>query len=396
MKNNWLQVQLGEVADVISGYAYKSSDFSEDGIPVIKIKNIVPPYVILGDAQYVSNELAYSNEKYLLSYKDILISLTGSNVNQFSSAVGKVGRIHFSTPSVLNQRVGKFEIKDDKVYDYDFLYYCVSTLDTQYKLATEAQGSANQANISPGQIKKLLVPLPPLPTQRAIAAILSCLDDKIELNNRINTNLEVQAQAIFKSWFVDFEPFQDGKFVDSELGKIPAGWRVGRLEELINIKYGKAHQSLQDGDIPVYGSGGLMRYAEKSLYNKESVLIPRKGTLNNVMYIDESFWTVDTMFYTEMKVPYIAKFIYQFIKTKDLAGMNVGTAVPSMTIEILNGLAIIVVQSEIFREFDIIVSALYKSIKQNEKQSRALTAIRDALLPKLMSGESEVGEEIYE
>ena len=118
------------------------------------------------------------------------------------------------------------------------------------------------------------VTLPPLPTQQKIAAILSSLDDKIELNNKINTNLEQQANVLFKNWFVDFEPFG---------GEMPAGWKVGKLSDLITVK---------------------------------SVLIPRKGTLNNVFYINEPFWSVDTMFYTEMKKVNIAKYVYFFVKGK--------------------------------------------------------------------------------
>ena len=142
-------------------------------------------------------------------------------------------------------------------------------------------GSSGRQRVQIDVVANLSIKLPPLPTQQKIAAILSSLDDKIELNNKINTNLEQQAQALFKSWFVDFEPFG---------GKMPDGWKVGRLSELISVKYGKDHKKLNDGNYPVYGSGGIMRYVEKFLYDKESVLIPRKGTLNNVFYINEPFW----------------------------------------------------------------------------------------------------------
>ena len=154
--------------------------------------------------------------------------------------------------------------------------------------------------------------------QKKIASILSSLNDKIECNRKINENIEQQAEALFKSWFVDFEPFQDGKFVESELGMIPEGWKVGKLEEFITIKYGKDHKKLNDGNIPVYGSGGIMRYIDTHIYNKESVLIPRKGSLNNVMYIDEPFWSVDTMFYTEMKKTNAAIFVFFIFKEKKI------------------------------------------------------------------------------
>lgn len=250
-------------------------------------------------------------------------------------------------------------------------------------MASKATGSASQANISTNTIADTIINLPPLATQQKIATILSSLDDKIELNNKINDNLEQQAQAIFKSWFVDFEPFG---------GKMPEGWRVGKLSDLITVKYGKDHKKLNDGNYSVYGSGGIMRYVEKFLYDKESVLIPRKGTLNNVFYINEPFWSVDTMFYTEMKKENIAKYVYFFVKGKDLNSMNAGSAVPSMTTEILNAIEVVIPSDEYLEKFENIVSPMFKQIKQCIIENEDLASIRDTLLPKLMNGEIEVDE----
>ena len=207
-----------------------------------------------------------------------------------------------------------------------------------------------------------------------------------------NHNLEQQAQALYKSWFVDFEPFRDGEFVDSELGPIPKGWQVGLLSCLVEVKYGKDHKKLASGEVPVYGSGGIMRYAEKALYTQESVLIPRKGTLNNVIYVNNPFWTVDTMFYTKMKIQNIAKYIYFFVTGKDLASMNTGSAVPSMTTEILNNLSITIAPNSIFEKFEILVSPIFATILENTKQSHTVVTLRDTLLPKLMSGEIDVSD----
>ncbi|MBS7107329.1 MAG: restriction endonuclease subunit S [Collinsella sp.] len=119
-------------------------------------------------------------------------------------------------------------------------------------------------------------------------------------------------------------------------GEQAAEWPMGTLEDLLEIRYGKDHKKLNDGNIPVYGSGGYMRSVDRFLYSGESVLVPRKGSLNNVMYVREKFWTVDTMFYAVPKSPNVAKYAYQFIKRLDLASMNSGSAVPSMTTKILN------------------------------------------------------------
>jgi type I restriction enzyme S subunit len=133
-----------------------------------------------------------------------------------------------------------------------------------------------------------------------------------------------------------------------------------------------------------------MRYADKALYDKESVLIPRKGTLNNVMYFNEPFWTVDTMFYTEMRRTNLAKFVFYYVKGLDLASMNVGSAVPSMTTEVLNNLPIDIPPTNILEQFEDALAPVYRKLKSNTTQIRTLTAMRDALLPKLMSGEVRV------
>lgn len=169
-------------------------------------------------------------------------------------------------------------------------------------------------------------------------------------------------------------------------------WERGHLSDLITVKYGKDHKKLADGGYPVYGSGGIMRHVERPLYDKESVLIPRKGTLNNVMYVNQPFWSVDTMFYTEMRLPNVAKFVYHFVKAKDLASMNAGSAVPSMTTDILNAMEVAIPSASALEEFEVLVAPMYKAMQENDNQSETLAKLRDALLPKLMSGEIDVSD----
>jgi len=268
-----------------------------------------------------------------------------------------------------------------------FLYYLLK----YNKENIEAMGSGTTfKEVSGATMRNIEVNVPPLEVQMKIANILSSLDDKIELNHRINDNLEQQAQAVFKSWFVGFEPFKDGEFVESELGMIPKGWKVGRLSDLVEVKYGKDHKKLLSGSIPVFGSGGIMRYVDSALFTEESVLIPRKGTLNNVIYMDSPFWSVDTMFYSVMKVSHIAKYVYFFMSSKDLASMNAGSAVPSMTTEILNNLLLVIPSCHLLEQFDKTVSPLFAMLRSNKIQNSNLAQLRDSLLPKLMSGELSV------
>lgn len=236
-------------------------------------------------------------------------------------------------------------------------------------------GQSAQPGLSVKTLAQQDVDMPPLEQQRKVAKILATIEKKIELNNKINENLADQAQAIYQQHFVT---------------KANPDWPLGHLSDLINVKYGKDHKKLADGAYPVYGSGGIMRYVEHPLYEKESVLIPRKGTLNNVMYVNQPFWSVDTMFYTEMKQANVAKFVYHYVKSKDLASMNAGSAVPSMTTAILNAMELRIPSEEALFQFENSVAPMYEMIKKNEDQSRKLAQLRDVLLSKLMSGEIDV------
>jgi len=270
-----------------------------------------------------------------------------------------------------------------------FLYYLLSD-DSFFEYAAATAKGTKMPRGDKGAIMRYGVPDLPFSVQSNIADTLSAFDARIAENRKINHHLEEAAKAVFKSWFVDFEPFGDGDFVDSELGKIPAGWRVGLLSELITVKYGKDHKKLADGSIPVFGSGGVMRYVDTALYKNESTLIPRKGTLNNVIYVNQPFWSVDTMFYSEMNRPNLGKYVYFLVRSKDLASMNAGSAVPSMTTEILNALPVVIPPDSELVRFEEVVGVQFNQIQANQAENDNLTTLRDTLLPRLMSGELSV------
>jgi type I restriction enzyme S subunit len=164
------------------------------------------------------------------------------------------------------------------------------------------------------------------------------------------------------------------------------------LSDILTVCYGKDHKRIGNGEMPCYGSGGIMRYVDVALYSGESVLIPRKGSLNNVLYTNEPFWTVDTMFYTHMIHPNVAKFVYFTIRGLDLAGMDVGSAVPSMTTAVLNALEIVLPSDDILANFEESVSPMFLQMQANNTESARLAALRDTLLPRLMSGELSVAD----
>ncbi|MBK9257355.1 MAG: restriction endonuclease subunit S [Saprospiraceae bacterium] len=156
-------------------------------------------------------------------------------------------------------------------------------------------------------------------------------------------------------------------------------WKTYKLSELVEIKYGKDHKHLADGKIPLYGSGGIMRYVDTPLYEQESILIPRKGTLSNLFYLNIPFWSVDTMFYTKIKAGNNGKYLYYLLKSMDLASMNVGSAVPSLTTEVLNKVEINVPDEETQTQIAQILTSLDDKIELNHEMNQTLEAMAQAL-----------------
>lgn len=385
----WKKYKVADVIEEISmgpfGSNIKVSNFIDTGVPVLNGSNLQGFKLNEDSFNYVSDEKADSLGRANAFRGDIVITHRGT-----------LGQIVYIPDNSKHQRYvisqSQFRLKlNPKLARPDFFTYYFHTREGQHKILMNASQVGVPALARPtSTFKEVAISLPKIEEQTKIMAILHSLDDKIAVNKKICENLEAQAQALFKHWFVDFAPFKDGKFVESEIGMVPEGWRVGKLSELIDVKYGKDHKKLLDGNIPVYGSGGLMRKVDKSIYEGESVLIPRKGTLNNVMYVNEAFWTVDTMFYSIPKLPNIVLFTYILLSKKDLASMNAGSAVPSMTTDILNNMQIIIPNEDILEHFNSLVSALYVQIKHNEQESSRLASLRDTLLPKLMSGQIKV------
>jgi len=156
-------------------------------------------------------------------------------------------------------------------------------------------------------------------------------------------------------------------------------WKKYKLSELVEIKYGKDHKHLADGEIPLYGSGGIMRYVDTPLYEQESILIPRKGTLSNLFYLNIPFWSVDTMFYTKIKEGNNGKYLYYLLKSMDLASMNVGSAVPSLTTEVLNKVEINIPDIATQTQIAQILTSLDDKIELNLQMNQTLEAMAQAI-----------------
>lgn len=301
--------------------------------------------------------------------------------------LGEVGLVREEKNYFLGQRLVLFRA-NDKICDGRFLMYSLLWHDNKQAIISKGVGST-VAHLRVPECENIEIKAPDLDIQHRIADILSAYDDLIENNQKQIKLLEEAAQRLYKEWFVDlrFPGHENTKIVDG----VPEGWRRGLLKELISVNYGKDHKKApDDGNIPVYGSGGLMRKCNKSLFSGEAVLIPRKGSLNNIMYVDETFWTVDTMFYATMKQPHTAVFVYFFVKAFDMYSMNIGAAVPSMTAKILDAMDVVIPDKETLEKFDKLTKTYFNKIKTLQGQNDRLKIARDLLLPKLMSGEVEV------
>ena len=355
-------VPLFSLANWKNGLAFKQIHFSEKGKPVIKIAELKNGIT----AQTARTQQEFDSAVHLTK-GDMVFSWSGNPETS-------IDVFWYDLPDGwLNQHI--FKVTPNSGVDKLYLYYLLKFLKPRFTAIASNKQTTGLGHVTVKDMKEMLVPLPEITVQQAIGSYLHTIDQKVYINNKINDNLQQQAQAIYTAMFI---------------ANADPAWAQGHLSDLITVRYGKDHKKLADGAYPVFGSGGIMRYVERPLYTGESVLIPRKGTLNNVMYVNEPFWSVDTMFFTEMKIPNVAKFVFHFVKGKDLASMNAGSAVPSMTTDILNALELAIPSTDRLEEFESVVAPMYQTMQANNRESAKLAELRDTLLPKLMAGEIDV------
>ena len=296
--------------------------------------------------------------------------------------------------------------------DSKYLYYLLSQQAFFDYVMSGAKG-CKMPRGDKNQIMQWPVSLPPLAEQKRIAAILGALDDKIELNRRINANLEEQAQALFKSWFVDFEPFRDGPFVDSELGKIPQGWKEGNYTDIVEIRGGGTPktdmQEYWNGNIPFFspkdvGAGCFILDTEKhitakglencnsSLFQPNTVFITARGTVGKVVMSGTEMAMNQTNYALLGKQNIPQYYVYHI--TLQLVGRLLkkanGAVFNAITTRDFACEQIVIPPYSTIKHFSDIVKPIYENILLNEVQSNRLSALRDTLLPKLMSGEISV------
>ena len=396
----WKEYQIQDVCRLINGRAYSNDEMLEHGkYKIVRVGNLSG-----GNSTWFYSDLELPADKYCHN-GDLL----------FAWACTFGPHIWKEDNTIFHYHIWKI-VEDKDVVDRRFFYYYL-------KFATGgflgALNGSVMVHITKSSMEKMIIRIPKkLEDQRRIASILSSLDQKIELNNKINADLEEMAQAIFKNWFVDFEPFKDGKFVDSELGMIPEGWKVGRADDFYQINIGKTPPrkehiwfSTNPADkiwvsIANMGNSGIFISDSSEYLTKEAVdrhniiMVPRntillsfKLTVGRVAIADKELTTNEAIARFILSDDKYMEYLYLYLKKYDYNSLgstsSIATAVNSKTIK---GMQMLQPSDNVIDAFHIQVNPIFEKIRSLTKENSRLSLLRDTLLPRLMSGELEVPE----
>ena len=374
----WKECQIKDVCRLINGRAYSNDEMLEHGKnKIVRVGNLSG-----GNSTWFYSDLELPEDKYCHN-GDLL----------FAWACTFGPHIWKEDNTIFHYHIWKI-VEDKNVVDRRFYYYYL-------KYATGgflgALNGSVMVHITKASMEKMNIKIPKnLADQRRIASILSSLDRKIELNNKINADLEEMAQAIFKNWFVDFEPFKDGKFVDSELGMIPEGWKVGLLGELCNFKRGKnlLTKNAVDEGVPVV-AGGLEPSCYHNVANTGAPVITVSGSGANAGFMrmyHVPVWASDCSFIDISCENFY--FVYCFLKvnSKLLKHAQTGAVQPHVKPSDIHDFELVIPDKESIFEFQEKIKPFYDRIAIIQRESSHLSLLRDTLLPRLMSGEIEVPE----
>jgi type I restriction enzyme S subunit len=376
--SDWKTYKLGELATIKGGKRLPKGvllQSTPNSHPYIRIRDLGKTRILELDStyEYVDDLTQKSIARYIVEKGDILLSIVGT--------IGLVGIVGESL-HLANQTENCVKLINLNKVDRLYLYYYLSSKIGQIEIQKGIVGAV-QAKLPIKNIENIEISLPPLAEQKRIADILNAIDDKIELNRRINANLEQQAQALYKSWFVDFEPFG---------GKMPEDWRVGTLGEIITITSGKHPKNrvsikTKDVNIPIVGAADIIGYTNEMLYSIPILIIGRVGTHGIVQRFSTKCWPSDNTLVIQTKY---YEMCYQLLKQIDYKKLNRGSTQPLITQTDIKGVEVIIPPIEILEEYEKRVSILFHSINNYDIENSSLSALRDTLLPKLMSGEITV------
>lgn len=430
MASDWEVIKLSDFVDIKTGFPFKSKQYLEhdEGYKLLRGDNVVQGAFRWANVKLWSkDELTEKQKGYFLEEGDVILAMdrpwieAGLKTAQITSK---------DLPCLLVQRVARLQAKNNE--DQDFLRYLVSSYWFVEYLKLVQTGTAIP-HISTKQILSYETKIPPLIERKNIGRLLRSLDDKIELNRQMNETLEAMAQALFKSWFVDFDPVIDnalaagnaipdelleraeqrkkierkdnsdiqGLFPDEfefteELGWIPKGWEVGSLDKMFELQRGfdLPKKKRTDGIYPLMAASGQDGTHNEFKVKGPNVVTGRSGKLGVVSFVHTNHWPLNTTLWVknyDKSNPYHA---YFFLQTLDLDRYNSGSAVPSLNRNNVHNLVQILPSKVVLDKFQEVVESNFAKIAENNSGIEILTKLRDTLLPKLMSGELRIPDDI--
>lgn len=404
----WKEVRLGDVCEIYGRIGFRGYttndlvDTPKEGAISLSPKNIINGELNLDQCTYIKWDKYYESPEIMINPNEIIITKTGSSVGR-TTFVRRVDH-----PMTLNPQLVVLKNISENA---EFLSYYIKSALFQSVLKSIVVGSAIPT-LSQKNLANLKINVPKeVDDQRRIASILSSLDRKIELNNKINADLEEMAQAIFKNWFVDFEPFKDSKFVDSELGMIPEGWKVGTLGDITKNKSAKVKERNDVKVLSPVTTGELVlseEYFTKQVFSSsiakykivnkgDFAYNPARVNIGSLGRNDFDFdGCVSPVYVVFSVLDGYENYFDLFRKTdffKDsVASLAIGGVRQSLSYDDLSSIEVIIPSENAVEEFNNLYNQMKKTIKANKLESSRLSLLRDTLLPRLMSGELEVPE----
>lgn len=336
----------------------------------------------------------------------------GDVVFSYETKLGEAAIIPEGLRCCLGRRMGLMRPDPEKLDSRYLLYYYLGP-EFQDVIRERTIHGSTVERIALIEFPKFPLRIPPLAEQKAIAAVLGVLDDKIELNRRMNATLEAMARALFQSWFVDFDPVRaklDGRqpvgidpaiaalfpshFDHKAEGVVPTGWSLKQWGDIATLEYGKSIRDYREssGKYRVFGTNGPIGFHDEALCNSAGIVIGRKGAYRGVHYSPEPFFVIDTAFYLKPKAALDLKWAYYELLRFDINSMDSGSAIPSTSRDDFYGIPVIVPPPEIQAAFGKIVEGWFTRVFANNYESRVLVTLRDTLLPKLLGGKLSLAE----
>ena len=395
----WKEYNLGQLVELKNGVAFKSSEFVEQGVPVIKIKNVKPNRILLDDLSYVSQESSLNKKCFDVLPSDILITMTGNRKDGGpDSWVGKVALFNNTGRYLLNQRVSAIRVKNNSLVDYIYLSYLLSGWDAQLYFVNHSNSSGGQANISPDVVYNYTVSLPSLSVQNQIASILKSLDDKIEVNRRINENLEQQAQALFDEVLMDEKLPRNRVLKDYAFINPTRLMKKGEIARYIDMSSLPTKGSFPSDWIDKAYNGGMKFQNGDTLMARITPCLENgKTAYINFLKKDETAFGSTEYIVMAPHEGIPSEMFYFLARNEDfvsyaVAHMNGSSGRQRVSASDIENYIMPDIPPHLIEQFGMKANAIMGTIKTNSIESRRLATLRDTLLPKLMSGELKVNE----